>query len=202
MTAPKKDLRFRNATFLVYADSAPENWIDLLRAEHVPFVVSPYHDRDMDESADSETGELVRVPKKAHWHVAVCCDGNKPFSYFQQLSDLCSGKLVKKIENLRSMLRYFCHLDNPEKFQYPWHEMMEFGGVKIEDMMEFHGKELDHAINRIEELIEEQHIRTYKELCYFLRVNGYDDLKHVVTCQCTFHFSTLLRVNYYHSKGE
>lgn len=201
MATPKKDTRFRNALFIVYPDSAPANWIDLLREEHVPFVVSPLHDKDVDYEPNEDTGELVAVPKKPHWHVMIICDGNKPYSYFQGLSDMCSGKIVKKCENLRSMLRYFCHLDNPEKFQYPWHQMMQFCGAKIDDMMEFKGQELDEQCCMIEACIEDNRIRSYKELCKYLRDHGYMDWYHVVTAQRTFHFSTLLRVQF-HSKGE
>ncbi|MGL5934083.1 MAG: Rep family protein, partial [Cetobacterium sp.] len=50
--------RTRNWSFIVYPDSAPKNWVEIIQEERVPFVVSPIHDSDVNEL----TGEL----KKAH----------------------------------------------------------------------------------------------------------------------------------------
>ncbi|WP_225354628.1 Rep family protein, partial [Ligilactobacillus murinus] len=56
----KKDDRARTWTFIVYPESAPENWRDLLDEYHVPWVESPLHDKDINPDG---------TVKKAHWHV-------------------------------------------------------------------------------------------------------------------------------------
>ena len=50
----------RNWAFVVYPESAPENWIEQLQLSGAQFTISPLHDKDL-----NATGE----PKKAHWHV-------------------------------------------------------------------------------------------------------------------------------------
>ena len=65
-----KDTRTRVWTFLVYPDSAPENWRDLLDEQHIEFIVSPLHDRDI-----NPTGE----PKKPHWHLMLTFEGKKSY---------------------------------------------------------------------------------------------------------------------------
>ena len=47
------DQRSTTWTFLVYPDSAPNDWIDILKGLHVPFILSPLHDKDI---KDKTTG--------------------------------------------------------------------------------------------------------------------------------------------------
>lgn len=46
-------------TFIVYPESAPENWRSLLDDLHVPWVEGPLHDKDTNPDG---------TPKKPHWH--------------------------------------------------------------------------------------------------------------------------------------
>lgn len=45
----KKDSRTRNWSFIVYPESAPNNWREILQEEMTPFAVSPLHDKDINE---------------------------------------------------------------------------------------------------------------------------------------------------------
>lgn len=196
--ANSTDNRFRNGVFIVYPDSAPENWIEILRMQHVPFIVSPLHDKDQDLS--EYDGDLVLVSKKAHWHVAVLCDGNKPLSYFQDLSDSVNGSRAWKIQNVRSMLRYFCHLDNPEKYQYPENELRQYCGASYEAYMELEGFQLLCECKRIIRFCKENKITSFTGLVDNLVRNDYDDWMHIVTAQRTLFFSSYLRDKYFINK--
>ena len=55
-----KDKRSNKWAFLIYQESAPKNYLDILEEMHIPFVLSPWHDKDINK----ETGEF----KKAHKH--------------------------------------------------------------------------------------------------------------------------------------
>ena len=55
-----EEKRGRIWTCVVYPESAPENWKDLLDQQGISWVESPIHDKDV--NADGEK-------KKAHWHV-------------------------------------------------------------------------------------------------------------------------------------
>ncbi|HDT7711324.1 TPA: replication protein, partial [Enterococcus faecium] len=53
MTSRKtKDERTRNWTFVVYPESAPENWREFLDELHVPWVESPLHDKDVNPDGE------------------------------------------------------------------------------------------------------------------------------------------------------
>ena len=56
-----KEQRSNKWAFLFYRESAPENYLEILEDLHIPFVLSPWHDKDINR----KTGEL----KKAHKHV-------------------------------------------------------------------------------------------------------------------------------------
>lgn len=49
------DRRYRPWTFLVYDDSAPSDWRDILDSYHVPWVESPLHEYDV-----NPTGEVKK----------------------------------------------------------------------------------------------------------------------------------------------
>lgn len=52
-----KNRRANKWTFLLYQDSAPENHKEILDRMGVPFVLSPWHDKDINE----ETGNLKKL---------------------------------------------------------------------------------------------------------------------------------------------
>lgn len=198
MAIQTTDNRFRNGVFLVYPESAPANWIEILRMQQVPFIVSPLHDKDKDLS--EYDGDLILLSKKAHWHVAILCDGNKPLSYFQELSNSVNGTRAWKIQNVRSMLRYFLHLDNPEKYQYPQNELREFGGASFQSYMELEGRQLLAETKKIVRYCKENRITSFVGLVDRLIYDGEDDWLYIVSRQCTLFFSSYLRDKHFISK--
>jgi predicted RNA-binding Zn-ribbon protein involved in translation (DUF1610 family) len=114
-----KEKRKRNWLFVVYPESAPENWREVIQAEHVPGYISPLHDADI--NADGE-------PKKAHWHVLLTFAGLKTFEQVKSLTNLLNAPAPIPCEDIRGAVRYLCHLDNPEKAQYRPADVVSLGG--------------------------------------------------------------------------
>lgn len=86
-----------------------KNYLDILEDMHIPFVLSPWHDKDVNK----ETGEF----KKAHKHGALYFDSLKSYS---QVSELVTKYLntpahVEVIMSPKGMYDYFTHAENPEK---------------------------------------------------------------------------------------
>ena len=109
MNEKKSNLRVRNFATVVYPDSAPNNWQDILVQHFVPAFISPLHDKDT-----NPTGE----PKKPHYHVMLMFDGKKSISQVTEIFDTINGVGCEIVNCLRGYSRYLCHLDNPEKAQY------------------------------------------------------------------------------------
>ena len=53
---PSKIVKKRNWAFVVYPESLPEGWLDLLRETGLQCAISPLHDKDKEP-----TGELKRL---------------------------------------------------------------------------------------------------------------------------------------------
>ena len=77
-----KEKRSNKWAFLLYQESAPEHYLDVLENMHIPFVLSPWHDKDINK----ETGEF----KKTHKHGALYFDSLKSYS---QVSELLTKNL-------------------------------------------------------------------------------------------------------------
>lgn len=108
---------------VVYPESAPENWRDILDAEHIEWAESPLHEFDVNES----TGEV----KKAHWHIVMAFDGPKSYEQVRDLLAPLNCTVPQKCHSLKGAVRYFAHLDNPEKHQYPTSAIIGHGGFDV-----------------------------------------------------------------------
>lgn len=101
--------RTRNFATVVYPESAPADWQEILSQQFVPIFISPLHDKDI-----NPTGE----PKKAHYHVIIAYDTVKTKEQAESLISLINGVGCEVVNSLRGYARYLCHMDNPEKYQY------------------------------------------------------------------------------------
>lgn len=105
----KKDKRWRSFATICYPESCPDNFIQLLQDEHIPFFVSPLHDSDVTDDG---------VLKKAHYHVLVIFDGNKSFEQLDKIRSLIGGVGMEFPRSNKGYARYLCHLDDKDKAQY------------------------------------------------------------------------------------
>lgn len=118
--------RARAWAAIVYPESAPEDWKDQLDALHIAWACI-LHDKDV-----NPTGEV----KKAHYHVLMLFDGLKSYDQIKVITDQLSAPIPQRIASVRGMVRYFVHLDNPEKHQYERSEIEQHGGIDIEPYFE------------------------------------------------------------------
>lgn len=74
----------RNWGAVIYPESLPKNWLDILVETGLQIAISPLHDKDLE--ADGQT------PKKAHYHIILIFPG--PTTYNAVLT------LTKKLNAL------------------------------------------------------------------------------------------------------
>lgn len=155
----KMATRKRNWTFVVYADSAPDDWREKLAALHIPMYISPLHDSDVNPDG---------TPKKPHWHVVLMFSGVKPEAAAQEVSDLCSKVKVQQVKDIVSMARYLCHMDNPEKAQYAVSDVVSLGGA---DYLEHVQKaaDTDAALGEMMDWCVEQGCYSFYRLAMYAR---------------------------------
>ena len=112
--------RTRNYATVVYPESAPEDWQTILEECFVPAFISPLHDSDVNPG-----GEI----KKAHYHVVIMFDSVKTIEQAVAVFEKIGGVGCEKVNSIRGYARYLCHLDNPEKFQYPQEKVRALCGA-------------------------------------------------------------------------
>lgn len=117
--------RTRSFTAIVYPDSAPENWLTILSDLFIPTFISPLHEFD--------TNEIDNTPKKPHYHVVLMFDSVKTEEQAKEVFDMIGGVVPPsktfKVQSLRGISRYLCHLDNPEKYQYDTSDVRSLCGA-------------------------------------------------------------------------
>lgn len=162
MAKKSSDGRTRNWTFIVYPESAPENWREILDETHSPYAVSPLHDKDI--NADG-------TPKKPHWHVCFLFEGVKSYEQIAGITASINATIPQRVESARGMLRYMAHMDNPEKAQYDPAQIEQHGGIEIAALM---GTEQDAEMDLVSAMldyIEENDITNLVDLVSYARYN-------------------------------
>ena len=148
-----KDERTRIWSFIAYPDSVPIDWEQILTERfNLKWARSPLHDSDI--NADE-------TQKKPHWHIVVVFDGKKSYNQIKEISDTINATIPQKVHNLQGLMRYFLHLDNPEKAQYDFKDIKAVGiNAEVEVFSEKEGK-----LRVIREMIEFCETNDIRELC-------------------------------------
>lgn len=156
--------RTRNFATVVYPESAPENWQELLADLKVPAFISPLHDQDINPGGEK---------KKPHYHVLIMFEGVKTMEQADDLFKVIGGVGNEKVQSIRGYARYLCHLDNPEKAQYKQEDVRCLGGA---DYVSVIGLALDRykAIGEMIDYCVENKVYSYAALLKYSRLERFD----------------------------
>lgn len=165
------DNRTRNFATVVYPESAPEDWKDILARHCVPAFISPLHDKDV-----NPTGE----PKKPHYHVVIMFEGKKTLAQAKEVFDTINGVGCEVVKSLRGYARYLCHLDNPEKAQYEPSDVRCIASDYIGTI----GLAIDKyvALGEMQDFCEEFNVFSFYLLSKYARQNRPDWYR--ILCDC------------------
>lgn len=157
----KRAGRTRNFGTVIYQDSAPTNWQNILADTHVAVLVSPLHDSDI--NPDGTT-------KKPHRHVLAMFDVVKTKSQALEFFEKIGGVGLEQINSLRGYARYLIHADNPEKYQYDANDVLAFGGADFLSIIELPTDKFAAAAEIIEWCKANQ-CYSFRQLCDYAREN-------------------------------
>ena len=165
-------------TFLIYPESAPKDWKDILQQTFLPVAISPLHDKDLNDDG---------TKKKPHYHIIVCFSGPTTFMRVNRLCSLFNSPIPKRILSVIGMYRYFTHLDNPEKYQYDDTDIRVLNNFDIRDYNQLTTTQTMEIKKQIQKLIQDMHITEYCTLMDYLLQDGYNDM-YQVACNNTLFF--------------
>ncbi len=180
----KSDIKKRNWTFVLYEDSCAKDWEDYLVSTGVPFAYA-YHDKDK-----TDLGE----DKKAHTHVLICFDGpvtyNNAMTYATRVG--AANNVIQPVGSVRGMVRYFCHKDNPDKYQYEDDVIQCRNGFDPKDYFALTVTQQKAFKRKIIEFIQDNEIIEYADLVEILMNSDQMDLFDIVTTN-TFFFTQYMK---------
>lgn len=160
-----KDNRTRTWTFVLYPESAPENWKDIIDEMHLEWVQSPLHDKDKNATGES---------KKAHWHILILFQGKKSYDQVKEITDALDAPIPERCHNAKAMVRYMAHLDNPDKAQYDIADIKAYGGVDIAELLRPSSSERYTIINEMIAYIQGASITEFQDIVDYARLNEFD----------------------------
>lgn len=156
----KNTQRSKLVTFIVWRNRGEEREHDyetvcrVLRDLHIKAALSPLHDSDTYSESDveewrerhkdkdgkvmTEDGRGVPLvppevgqPKPPHWHVICTFGGPKSLDQLRRMFEPLHVRAFYTVESKDGLLRYFCHLDDPDKAQYDRQDVTAFGGMDL-----------------------------------------------------------------------
>jgi len=116
------DDRARNWVAVLYPESLPSNWVDILDNTCVPWCCSPLHDKDIDGDGN---------PKKAHYHILLKYNGKKSFNQIKEVLGPLNCPIPQKCQDVEGAVRYMAHIDTPHKFQYSPADIIGHNGFDV-----------------------------------------------------------------------
>lgn len=87
--------RTRSWTFILYPESAPENWRDILDEFHVEWIESPLHDKDKEANGDI---------KKPHWHILIIFESVKAYEQVKEITDSLNAPHPQKCAGAKALV--------------------------------------------------------------------------------------------------
>lgn len=168
-----KRITGRSWAFVMYPESMPENWEELITQMGLPMAISPLHDKDLDP-----TGE----PKKAHYHVICYYENSTTYNNVKtNVCDVLNATIPQKLESIRGMFRYHIHIDNPEKYQYDDRDRRFFNGFDIDMANKLTRTETLKLLLEVYELCDNHDISEYSDLVNLLKQGDCMNLLDVIT---------------------
>ena len=168
-------IKKRNWGAVVYPESAPEDWKEILKLKGISFAVSPLHDSDV-----NPTGE----GKKEHYHIILSFSGPTTDRTVNDILKELNQPIAIPLESVRGYYRYFTHKDNPEKFQYDDKKIELFNGFDVTDVL--NNFEVFQGLKDIQLLVIENEIMEYSDLMDFLFKNDYMELWNIASSHTLF----------------
>lgn len=152
-------MKKRYWAFVLYPESAPENWKEMLQQTGLSICVSPLHDKDI-----NPTGE----PKKAHYHIILCYSGPTTFKCVKSITDSLNQPIPIALEQVRGYFRYLTHKDNPEKYQYNEKDITTINDFDIDNYNDLSISQIKTIMIDIQKIIRDNDILEYCDLLDFL----------------------------------
>lgn len=158
----EKNVKKKYWAFVLYLESAPENWKEILQLRGIPVCISPYHDKDVNPDG---------TPKKPHYHIILCFPNTTTYNNVKSITDILNQPIPISLDAVNGYYRYLTHKDNPEKYQYSPEDIETLNGFSIDDFVELTYTQVKTICIYLQQLIIDNNILEYSDLLDYLLTN-------------------------------
>lgn len=117
MSTNKRSLYYAT---IIYEESVKENWKQLLEDTHIPCLISPLHDKDLDKDG---------AIKKVHRHILFLYESLKSKEQAQEIVNAIGGVGCESVICPKSYAQYLSHQNAPDKAQYNPNDIIALSGA-------------------------------------------------------------------------
>ena len=185
--------RTRNWTVVLYPESAPSDWRDYLDEQHIEWIESPLHEFDTDP-----TGEI----KKPHYHIALLFGGVKSYEQVLSFVEPLKCPIPKRVHNIKALVRYMAHLDNPDKYQYGLEGIICHGGVEIDELLKPSSSERYSLIAEMMQYVDDSGLTEMQDLLAYARNERFNDWFPLLCDNCSFVMNTYVKSQRHRNEGK
>jgi len=189
------DKRARVWSFIGYPDdSLPENYAAILSDElHLCWAESPVHDADLNGDGSE---------KKKHIHFILSFEGMKSFEQVEEITERLHCPIPQKCRNARALVRYFIHLDNPDKHQYREEDIKCHGGFEIDEYFKKSNAQLRDVLKEILTFCVDNQISEFCDLVEAVFALNNDEWIDIITNRNTVFLSAYLKSKHFKVKED
>ena len=84
-----------------WLESLPKDWKTRIVKSNLPVVISPLHNKDIDENGES---------LKPHYHILMCWEGPVSLNYVRSFAeDIGLGSYIERVRSISNILNYLTH---------------------------------------------------------------------------------------------
>lgn len=178
-----KNIRGKFWCFVLYPESVPENWQEILDMSGVKYAVSPLHDKDL--NADL-------TPKKPHYHVILIWTADTTYNNVANFTHkTLNATYPQKLCSPVGYYKYFTHEDNPEKAPYSKKDIITGNGFDIAEYRKMTREQMLEMHMMLTQQIIDNHICDYFEAVQMAMSMGFEEYDMVTSH--TYHFAQLCK---------
>lgn len=177
---------------IVYPESAPKDWVEIVEDLKVDGFISPLHDKDVNPD---------HTPKKPHHHVILLWDGPTTYNNAKTVFETFGGVMdPMPVQSLTGAVRYLIHMDNPEKHSYKKKDVIELGTADFITLSR-KSQMSRNAFKEIVAFIQKHNIYSYAQLVDYATLHD-DVWLDVLINRNTYAINELLKSRSWQAKTE
>jgi len=181
----EEKVKARYWAFIVYPDSVPENWHDILQKTGLEFAISPIHDKDL----KGDEG-------KPHWHVIAIWGNTTTGATARRVAENVNATLPTSVSAIKGYYAYLTHKNQQDKHQYLESDIRFINGFRIENYVELSSSEVEEMLDSLEDIIITNGITEYANLIEYLKDNNMITERRIAR-RHTYHLNAYLRSRRY-----